>query len=465
MQNNNTNIHSDVDLVKDLLDPSLNFDLEEPDDAMKLFQDSKTQPANRQLNHSTSSDNHHLYYTSSSIDGLQELEQAKQFNAYLIMKIKFLANENKDLVEKSKEQLSTIRIEKSHEEQLNSLKSQLQNQDDTIGGLTEEARVWKDKYLDLYKKHQALIDEKSEEQIEFKKANKALKNRNDELEVDYEQCSEQKKALELENKSLKHSLFNATSELEHLKKNFDSCESLKKDRLKSQQKCHVISEKLESCKTKCEQSTNLLKEKICLVDQQAKEIKELNLNANYLKKMNSINQLEIEKNKIRIDELERKLKDKDDLVNEYKTLYYETKNTREIEIKHEHQTIKILIMINSKYESELAQLKGELEKLHYDRMISQKNVPDLIEDKKEHDRLERLKKKYNFFIDDAYEPFDLEFDTALDCDKVLKNGNSNGNNGNNNGTSDHDMLAKKKEELSKLKNGSLNGKQDLSETA
>ena len=195
-----------------------------------------------------------------------------------------MRNENTNLVDKSKEQLSTIRTEKSHEEQLNSLKSQLVNQESTISGLTQEANVWKNKYLELCDKHQNLVSEQSKEQIEFKTLNRTLKIRNDELEIDLEKRLEENRKLDVEAKRLNNKLFNSTAELEQIQKNSDSGELLKKERLRAQQKCHVISEKLEACKLKCEQSTNLLKEKSCLVDQQTKEIKDLNLSIVDLKK-------------------------------------------------------------------------------------------------------------------------------------------------------------------------------------
>lgn len=461
----NSENSTDVDLVKNLLDPSFNsLETIEPDEKMTLINnDSQTNSRQLHHSHSTSVDFHHLYHNSTSVEGqsILELERLRKLNAFLINKIQFYRIENKKIVDKTKEQLSTIRSEKSHEEQLNSMKSQILNQEQMIKDLTNESKTWKEKYLNLDTKHQKLIEDQSREQVEFIKKNKQLKNRNDELEIDLERCSDEKKELNTENNRLNNKLFNATTELEQIKKNFASCESLRKDRLRAQQKCHVISEKLEACKIKCEQSTNLLKEKSCLVNQQIKEIKDLNLNIIDLKKVNSLNQLEIEKNKIRIEELERKLKDKDDLLNEYRGLYYEIKNTRENEIKHEQQTIKALVMINSRYETEMAQMKADLEKIHYDKIVNSNTKPDLIEDNAEHDRLDRLKKKYNALKNDLDE-FNNE---VYEIDETL-NANSNEQNGlkynQQNGDHHSNNIIAKKEALIKqqFQNGNARKEDD-----
>lgn len=440
---------SNVELIKNLLDPSL-VDTIESDEAMTLINNEK-QANSRHLQHSYSSDfHHHLYPNAASTDRQTtiELEQVKKFNQFLINKIQYLRNENKSLVDKNKEQLSTKRTEKSDEDQLNSMRIKLSIQDDTITDLKREAKLWKSKCESLTEAHRKLIDRQNAEQIEFVDANKSLRKRNDELEVDLEKCSDEKKELEAENKRLNNKLFHSTAELEQMKKSTDSCELLRKDRLRSQQKCHVISEKLEACKVKLEQSTNLLKEKSCLVDQQRNEIKDLNATIGELRKVSSFNQLEIEKNKNRIEHLESKLKEKEDLVNEYKSLYHEIKSIRENEIKHEQQTIKALVMINSRYESELAQIKGDLERIRYDKLVSLKNVPDLIEDNAEHDRLNRLKKKYNLLndLDDSDEVYET-FDETLYEHKVC-NGDQRTNG----------YIAKKEafKQASKFQNGNVN---------
>jgi len=415
-QNNNHSatdsnpVLSEVELIKNLLNPTQHFvDHQlDNDETMTLINNEKQ--TNRQLQHSYSTDYHHLYPNAASIDGQAtiELDRLRKINAFLMGKIQFLTNENKTLVDKSKEHLSIIRTEKAHEEQLNSMRSQLSIQDNTISDLREESKLWQNKYLELNAKHQQLIRQSEEEKIELKESNKLLRRKNDEFEVDLEKCLAKRSELESENKYLNKRLFHATTELEQIKKSSDSCETLRNNGLRSQQKCHVISEKLEACKIKLEQSTNLLKEKSCLVDQQKKEIKDLNANINDLKKVNSFNQIEIEKNKNRIEHLEIKLKEKDDLVNEYKSLYHEIKNTRENEIKHEQHTIKALIMINSKYETELAQIKCDLELIRYDQIVNEKKVPDLLEHNREVDRMIRLKKKYahNDLYDEVYESVD-----------------------------------------------------------
>lgn len=433
-----------ADLVKDLLDPATSFaEIIESDERMTLI-NSESQANGRQLlQHSFSTDFHHLYQNATVIDGqsLAELERSKKYITFLVNKIHFYRAENRSLVDKSKEHLSTIRSENSCQEQLNSMKSQLANAENMIGGLTEEANAWKEKYLNLCSDHQKLIEKQSKEQEELTKVNKELRNENDELKVDLKRSVEECKRLEVDNKHLNNRLINVSTELEQIKNNFDLCADLKKDRLRAQQKCHVISEKLEACKTKCEQSTNLLREKSCLVDQQTKEIKDLNLTIIDLKKANALNQVESERNKNRIEELERKLKDKEDLVNEYKSLYHEIRNARENEIKHEQQTIEALVMINSRYESELAKMKAGLEKIRYDEM--------------------QLKKKYNAPDDDVldgpalidvYQPAHETLASELCEPQKQQNGNyrppTNGH-----------IVAKKKEALKnmKLQNGNTNG--------
>jgi len=400
---------SDVELIKNLIDPSFD-DTESTINKMTLINNER-QASNRQLQYSLSSDLHHLYPNSASNDAqfINKLDELRKENEKLVNQVSFYRNEKEKLVKKSKEQLSIKRDEKSKEDQLNSMKAQLALQDDTINDLMREAKLWKSKFGELSEKHHKTISRIDEEQIKLEAKNKSLQKKNDELEVDLVKCSEEKRELEAENKQLHNKLFHSTAELEQMKKSTDSCELLRKDRLRSQQKSHVIAEKLEECKAKLEQSTNLLKEKSCLVDQQKKEIKDLNGTINDLKKANSFNQIEIEKNKNLNEHLQSKLKEKEELVNEYKSLYHEIKSSRENEIKHEQQTIKSLVTINSKYETELSTMRADLEKLRYDQMMNAKMRPDLIEDNSEYDHLSKLKKKYNILNnddeqDDVYEP-------------------------------------------------------------
>lgn len=460
MQNN-----SSADLVKNLLDPAIsNFaEIIEPDDKMTLINSDVQANSRQPLHHSYSTDFHHLYQNHTVIDGqsVAELERARKFIDFLVNKIQFHCNENRSLVDKSKEHLSTIRSENSCQEQLNSMKSQLASAESMFDGLTEEASAWKEKYLNLCDEHQKLIDKQSKEQEELKRANRELRAANDELKVDLRRSVEENKRLEVDTKRLNNRLINASTELEQIKNNFDSCADLKKDRLRAQQKCHVISEKLEACKTKCEQSTNLLREKSCLVDQQTKEIKDLNLTIIDLKKANALNQVESEKSKNRIEELERKLKDKEDLVNEYKSLYHDVRNCRENEIKHEQQTIEALVLINARYESELARTKADLEKIRYDELVRlTANVPDLIEDQAECDRLARLKKKYYVPDDDVLDGPAAAAADVLDatlagelCEWPKQP------NGNHHPPTNGHLVAKKKEALKnlKLQNGNTNG--------
>lgn len=453
------------------MDPATsNFDeLIEPNERMTLINSEPSANGRQLLQHSFSSDFHHLYRNDTVIDGqsIADLEHYKKFIPFLLKKIQFYCNENRSLVDKSKEHLSTIRSENGCQEQLNSMKSQLANAQNMVGGLKEEAQAWKEKYLHLSDEHERLIKRQSKEQEELRKELKELRNANDELKVDLKRSVEEAKRLELDNKRLNNRLINASTELEQIKNNFDSCADLKKERLRAQQKCHVISEKLEACKTKCEQSTNLLREKSCLVDQQTKEIKDLNLSIIDLKKANSLNQVEGERSKNRIEELERKLKDKEDLANEYKALYHEFRNARENEIKHEQLTIETLVIINSRYESELAKTKADLEKIRYDETVrSIANVPDLIGDQAQCDRIGRLRKKYNMPDEDdedvldgpvVYDPLDETLASEL-CEPQKQQQQQNGHNCHP-PTNGH-IVAKKKEALNnlkKLQNGNTNG--------
>lgn len=465
MQNN-----SNVDLVKNLLDPANHkfAEIIEPDGPMTLINHS-VQANSRQLLHSQSTDLHHLYQNDTVIDGqtAEQLERAKNFINFLVNKIQFYSNENRALVDKRKEELATIRSENSCQEQLNSMRSQLTSAESRIAEVTQEAAEWKEKYLDLCDKHEKLIDKQSREQEALDRANRELRKTNDELEVDLKRRDEDAKRLDVENKRLNHRLTSATTELEQIKNNFDSCADLKKERLRAQQKCHVISEKLEACKTKCEQSTNLLKEKSCLVDQQTKEIRDLNLSIIDLKKTAALHQVEAEKSKNRIDELERRLKDKEDLVNEYKSLYQGLRDCRENEIKHEQKTIEALVLINTRYESELARTKADLERIRYDELqrLTAK-VPDLLENQVERDQLARLKKMYNVpdgddvldgpasVVAEAYEPLDA----ALAAGELSGEWSKQPNGKHHPPTNGH-LVAKKKEALRnlKLQNGNTNG--------
>ena len=312
--------------------------------------------------------NHTMTTNNNRSPGLIEC----MLQMYIVLK-----RENERLVEKSKEQLANARKEKSQEEQFNVIKEQLIIKDELIQDLKEDARLWKDKYLALVDSNQKLIEKTSIEQIESNDRLSSLDKANQNLQSALDKSEQENQLLQNENRRLNGELFKANAEVDTLKKNIHSADSLKKERLCCQQKVHLLAERLDHCKEKLDVCQAALKEKQVLVDLQSSQIKELNRTVVQLKSGYELAGQELERSRSSVEEWEKRSKEHERL---YQDSLDKQRQNRSSEQELQRQTLHNMLSINAAYEAELLQLRAELSKRKYEQSFGAEENSSLATD-------------------------------------------------------------------------------------
>lgn len=281
----------------------------------------------------------------------------------LLQTLIMLRRENERLVEKSKEQLASTRLEKASEERFEALKEQLMIKDEMIGDLKADVSLWQEKYLSSTETNQKLIEQTNSQQIECNNRMLIVQKANEDLQALVQQTEKENQSLQNENRYLNGELFKVQAEVEALKKSEQSMETLRKERLCCQQKVHVVSERLYQCKQKLEECQAELRNKEALSELQAQQVQHLQANVNQLRCTHDQLSAEVDRSRSRADEMEKQL-------TEFERQRQQTdehgKSHRMAELQLQRETLHSLLSINSAYEAELLELRAQLALYEYE---------------------------------------------------------------------------------------------------